>query len=91
MSSMGRNNKKRTHDVSTIAIAKTAAKKVKNTTISRDNSNDASLSSVDNIIPIYQIVKEGRVSGYPIIVSQVGSEHDAILLGCKATDNPQES
>jgi len=82
---MGRNNKKRTHDVST--IAKTT-KKVKNIATSRDNSNDASLSSVDNIIPIYQIVKEGRVSGYPIIVSQVGSEHDAILLGCK--DNPQD-
>jgi len=85
------NKKKRTHDMSFAATTKPKPpKKVKNTTISpRDKGNDASLSSADNIIPTYQIVKEGRISGYPIIVSQeVGSEHDAILLGCK--DNPQD-
>ena len=87
--SSNNNKKKRTHDMSFAATTKPKPpKKVKNTAISRDKGHDASLSSADNIIPTYQIVKEGRISGYPIIVSQVGSEHDAILLGCK--DNPQD-
>jgi len=70
MSSLGKDNKKRTHD-NNMSTSKTPKR-------------------VQTIEPTYQIVKEGRVSGYPIIVKQVGSEHDAILLGCKATDNPQE-
>ena len=41
----------------------------------------------------YQMVKEGRVSGYPIVVTQAGSsrenQQDAILLGCN-TENPQD-
>jgi len=87
------NNKKRTHDImSSTSIATTTkiTKKVKTTATPQNNNNTTSLTVNDNNIPTYQIVKEGRVSGYPIIVSQVGSEHDAILLGCKLTDNPQE-
>ena len=47
-------------------------------------NNDGSLS-------LYKTVKEGRIVGYPIIVTQSGgTEHDAILLGCKADENPEE-
>jgi len=80
-------NKKRTHDMS-ISIAATNVKKVKTTATPQDDNNIIPSPIADNDVHTYQIVKEGRISGYPIIVSQVGSEHDAILLGCK--DNPQE-
>ena len=85
------NDKKRTHDV---VAAPIATKKVKHsnneTSTTQQDNNNIPPSQDDNNKPTYQIVKEGRVSGYPIIVSQVGSEHDAILLGCKPTDNPRE-
>jgi len=83
------NDKKRTHDLSTSIATTKTPKKVKITATPRDNIVDSMSPPVnDKDIPTYQIVKEGRISGYPIIVSQVGSEHDAILLGCK--ENPLE-
>ena len=88
------NDKKRIHDVVVVA-APIATKKIKHsnneTSTTQQDNNNIPPSQDDSNKPKYQIVKEGRVSGYPIIVSQVGSEHDAILLGCKPTDNnPQE-
>ena len=83
------NDKKRTHDMSTSIAIATKVKKVKTTITPRDDIVDSIPPPVnDKNVPTYQVVKEGRVSGYPIIVSQVGSEHDAILLGCK--ENPQD-
>ena len=88
------NNKKR--NVTPPIATKAPAKKVK--TI--DNSNTLSTTAIIRDIntnseehdnkPTYQKVKEGRISGYPIIVQQVGSEHEAILLGCPTNDNPQD-
>ena len=37
----------------------------------------------------FQKIKIGRTSGYPIVVTQGKTEHDAILLNCN-TDNPQD-
>ena len=58
------NDKKRTHNMSSTSIATTTktTKKVK-TTAPRDNNKDIP-PPMDNAT--YQIVKEGRVSGYPI-------------------------
>ena len=86
------NIKKRTHDMSSVATTTTKTKAPKKAKLNNNENtsttrNDTDISPPEQV-PIYQIVKEGRVSGYPIIVSQVGSEHDAILLGCK--DNPQD-
>jgi len=59
-----------------------------NTTQDSDNTHPS--KSIDK--PRYHMVKEGRVSGYPIVVTQEGSsresQQDAILLGCN-TENPQ--
>jgi len=84
------NNMKRTHDISTSIATKTTKTKAPKKAKLNNNETTSTTRNGPEQVPIYQIVKEGRVSGYPIIVSQVGSEHDAILLGCKSTDNPQE-
>jgi len=60
-------------------------------TTTQDGDNTPPSKNVDK--PRYQMVREGRVSGYPVEVTQEGSsresKQDAILLGCN-TENPQD-
>ena len=68
MSSLGKDNKKRRTYDNNMSIATTSKtpKRVQTT----DKLRDTPLPEYN--MPTHQIVKEGRVSGYPIIVKQVG-------------------
>ena len=85
------NNKRRTNYNNEDRIATKTPKKLKPNDFETTPCANYNIKSTPmDKQPKYEIIREGRIVGYPVVVTQKGTENDAILLGCKDNENPEE-